>query len=97
MARFILTIISCLFILTANAQSVQQNGKTFTQVSQPREKKPQDEGIKTEYIYIDSKGKKYSVYLSSRGKAYIKRPDWKSGKQYLPEVGKKINPKAYEK
>jgi hypothetical protein len=78
------------------AQSVQRQGNTFTQVSN---KKSAGKETKTEYTYKDSKGNVYPIYLSSTGKAFIKKVSKKSGKeykQYLPEIGKQINPKAYK-
>ena len=78
------------------AQSVQRQGNTFTQVSN---KKSASKETKTQFTYKDSKGVEYPVYLSSTGKAYIKKISRKTGKeykQYIPEVGKQINPEAYK-
>ena len=75
---------------TIQAQKVVQNGNTFTMVSKEKE-------TKTSYTYVIN-GVSYPVYLSSKGKAFIKRISKKTGKEYkmyIPEVGKKINPKAY--
>lgn len=79
-----------------NAQNVQRNGNTFTQVQKGR---TGGEETKTVYTYKDSKGIEYPIYLSSTGKAFIKKVSKKTGKeyrQYLPEIGKQINPEAYE-
>ena len=57
------------------------------------------EETKTKYTYEDKKGKTYPIYLSKTGKAYIKVTSQKTGREYnryLPEIGKMINPKAYE-
>lgn len=54
---------------------------------------------KTKYNYEDKKGQVYPVYLSKTGKAFIWRKSQKTGRdyrQYVPEIGKIINPKAYE-
>lgn len=78
------------------AQDVVKQGNTFTQVSK---EKQSGQETKTEYVYKDSKGVEYPVWLSSTGKAFIKKVSKKTGKeykQYLPEVGKRINPKAYK-
>ena len=80
------------------AQSVVKSGNTFTQVSNNGGKSESKE-TKTEYTYKDSKGNVYPIYLSSTGKAFIKKVSKKSGKeykQYMPEIGKQINPKAYK-
>lgn len=93
-------IITGLFGIPAmcNAQSVTKSGNNFTQVTSKGGKTGGKE-IKTKYTYTDSKGNVYPIYLSSTGKAFIKRVSKKTGKeykQYLPEVGKQINPEAYK-
>lgn len=97
MKRFILYIIvTFTFTIALQAQNVIKEGNTFTQVT--KEKK-ESKDIKTTYIYKDSKGVEYPIYLSSTGKAYIIKVSKKSGKeykQYLPEVGKQVNPDAYK-
>ena len=84
------------FNLVTNAQSVNRQGNNFTQVTN---KKSASKETKTQYTYKDSKGVVYPVYLSSTGKAFIKKVSKKTGKeykQYLPEIGKQINPQAYK-
>lgn len=78
------------------AQNVVRKGNNFETV----QRSTKQTETKTQYTYTDSKGVVYPVYLSSTGKAFIKKTSKKSGKeykQYLPEIGKQINPKAYEK
>ena len=78
------------------AQSVQKQGNNFTQVSN---KKSSGKATKTQYTYTDSKGVVHPVYLSETGKAFIYYTN-KKGEQkrrYMPEIGKQINPKAYQK
>ena len=87
------------FGMGIQAQSVVKSGNTFTQVSNKGGKSGGKE-TKTQYTFKDSKGNTYPVYLSSTGKAFIKKVSKKTGKeykQYLPEIGKQINPKAYQK
>jgi len=93
-------IIAAMMLLSMNvgiyAQSVSRQGNTFTQVSN---KKPAGKETKTQYTYTDNKGVVYPVYLSSTGKAFIKKVSKKTGKeyrQYVPEIGKQINPEAYK-
>ena len=84
--------------LGVQAQSIQRQGNTFTQVSNKGGKSGGKE-TKTQYTFKDSKGNVYPVYLSASGKAFIKRISQKTGKeykQYVPEIGKQINPKAYK-
>ena len=83
------------FGLVSNAQSVTRQGNTFTQVSN---KKSSGKETKTQYVYTDSKGVNHPVYLSATGKAFIYYIN-KKGEQkrrYMPEIGKQINPKAYQ-
>lgn len=98
MKKIILAVIM-LFSLNVGvqAQSVERKGNNFTQVSNKKEVSGKE--VKTKYTYTDSKGNVYPIYLSSTGKAFIKKVSKKTGKeyrQYLPEIGKQINPKAYK-
>ena len=94
-------ILAAIMLLSLNvgvqAQSVERKGNNFTQVSNKKESSGKE--TKTQYTYTDSKGVVYPIYLSSTGKAFIKKVSKKTGKeyrQYLPEIGKQINPKAYK-
>lgn len=83
------------FSQAAFGQQVVQQGKVFVEQKSDRESGE----TKTEYLYQDKTGAIDTVYLSSKGKAFIWKTSKKSGKRYrkyLPEIGKKINPKAYE-
>ena len=99
MKRFIIAAIMLLSMnVGVQAQSVVKSGNTFTQVSNKGGKSSSKE-TKTQYTFKDSKGNTYPVYLSSTGKAFIKKVSKKTGKeykQYMPEIGKQINPKAYK-
>jgi hypothetical protein len=93
---FIAAIMLFSLSMGIQAQSVQRQGNTFTQVTN---KKSAAKEAKTQYTYKDSKGVEYPVYLSSTGKAFIKKVSKKTGKeykQYVPEIGKQINPEAYK-
>lgn len=85
------------FNVVTNAQSVKREGNTFTQVS--NNSKTAGKETATQYKYVDSKSQTYIVMLSSTGKAFIWKTSKKTGKaykQYLPEIGKQINPEAYK-
>lgn len=80
------------------AQDVIKQGNTFTQGNNKKSSSTEKE-TKTTYIFKDAKGVEYPIYLSSTGKAFIKKVSKKTGKeykQYIPEVGKRINPEAYK-
>lgn len=73
----------------ARGQNVVRKGNTFVQVSS---KKHKGDSILTKHTYVDSDGKKYPIYLSSNGKAFIYRKS-KTGKMYkmyLPQITKQI-------
>ena len=59
------------FSLVTNAQSVQRQGNTFTQVSN-KGGKSEGKEIKTQYTYKDSKGVEYPIYLSSTERPSLK-------------------------
>lgn len=87
-------ILFTLMLLISTASFAQTNvkleGNTFKATSVKTESK------KSSYTYEDSKGNKYPIYISAKGKAYIVRVSKKTGKQYkqyLPEVTKQLNKK----
>lgn len=99
MKKFIYCIILMLTLaLPSMGQEVTKSGNVFKAVKSDSVSNRQRE-TKTTYSYEDTKGVKYDIYLSGSGKAFIKKVSKKTGKeyrQYLPQVGKMINPKAYE-
>ena len=65
------------------AQNVIRNGKVFVQSS------TSGDSTKTDYEYQDRDGVKYTIYLSSKGKAYVWMKSKKTGKpykRYLPKI-----------
>ena len=92
---FIAAIMLLSWNVGVQAQSIQRQGNTFTQVSN---KKSAGKETKTQYTYKDSKEVEHPVYLSATGKAFIYYIN-KKGEQkrrYMPEIGKQINPEAYK-
>lgn len=91
-----LTVLAAFFLFALigamKAQSVVRRGNTFVQQVDSTSR---GGATKTQYLYTDSKGVTDTVYLSSRGKAFI----WKTSKnnkryrKYLPEVTKQIEAK----
>lgn len=98
MRRFIAIVLMLLALgclIDSAAQNVERQGNTFVQKKSERQAKP---ATKTSYVYTDSKGNSYPVYLSATGKAFIYYIN-KKGEQkrrYMPEIGKQINPQAYK-
>lgn len=77
----------------ANAQTVVRKGHSFYQQSNSN-KIAKDSVTFTGYHYFDSKGVRYPIYISSKGKCFIIRTSSKTGKeyrQYLPEVTKQLS------
>ena len=75
------------------AQNVVRNGKMFIQQSNSN-KIEKDSATLTGYFYVDAKGVRYPIYMSSKGKCFIWRTSSKTGKpykQYLPEITKQIS------
>ena len=79
-----------IFSMSSWSQNVVRNGKTFVDQSPTKERQ---EPIKTEYSY--QKGDSiWTVYLSTKGKAFIIRYSKRTGRQYrqyLPNITEKIN------
>lgn len=97
MAWIVLTLLFTLVSITGNAQNnepqVEQQGNVFIQKSTRG-----GQIIKTNYVYVDSKGQRDTIYLSSTGKAFVFKVS-KNGniyKKYLPEVTKKLNTQVYD-
>lgn len=81
----------------ASAQSVVRNGNTFYQQSNSNTIE-KDSATLTGYFYVDTKGVKYPIYMSSKGKCFIFRTSAKTGKQYkqyLPEITKQLSRRKY--
>jgi len=75
------------------AQNVVRNGKVFIQQSNSN-KIEKDSATLTGYFYVDAKGVRYPIYMSSKGKCFIWRTSSKTNKpykQYLPEITKQIS------
>jgi hypothetical protein len=81
------------FLCSITAQTVVRKGNTFYQQSNSN-KIAKDSVTFTGYHYFDSKGVRYPIYMSSKGKCFIIRTSLKTGKtykQYLPEITKQLS------
>lgn len=88
-SRIIALIVLMLWFLALSmgvkAQNVIRKGNTFVQMV--------DSAKKTSFTYEAKDGKKYTIYLSSKGKAYIICKSKKTGKEYkryLPKITKEL-------
>lgn len=95
MKKLVLMLLLLLGCGTLAAQDVVRNGNTFEQVSK---KKKSVEPVKTKYTFKTLDGKVYPIYISAKGKCFIKRIS-KDGKEYpyynLPKELKDLIYKEY--
>lgn len=84
-----------LFFLFAIGYSIKaqivRKGNTF--IEQKSDSSQRGGATKTKYLYTDSKGVTDTVYISSKGSAFIFKVSKKTGKKYrkyLPEVSKQL-------
>lgn len=89
-SRTIALIVLVLWLLVLSfqrtvAQNVVRKGNTFVQMV--------DSVKKSQFTYESKDGKKYPIFLSSKGKAYIICKSKKTGKEYkryLPKVTEEL-------
>ena len=92
----LLSILMLSLCIPSFAQQFKQEGKVFVQTSSAT---ATNDTIKTDYVFVAKDGEKLAIILSKSGKAYVWKTSKRTGrkyKMYIPEVGKKINPSAYE-
>lgn len=86
-----------LWATSADAQTVVRKGNSFYQQSNSN-KIEKDSAVFSGYYYFDTKGIKYPIYISSKGKCFIWRTSSKTSKpykHYLPEVTKQLEGSRY--
>ena len=74
--------------LAANAQNCTRSGNTFTSAKSVKAKA---EPVKTKFIWKDSKGKEYPVYISAKGSCFVIKVSSKTGKEYKNYLGPEIS------
>lgn len=68
------------------SSNIERHGNEFVQKSTHTDS---SKVIKTNYVYVDSKGQRDTIYLSQNKKAFVYRVSKKTGnvyRRYLPEV-----------
>ena len=86
MYKFIIAVVLVLGMgITSPAQIVRE-GNVYSQVK--KEKKADE---KTGFIYCDSKGVSYDIYMGPTGSCYIKRVSKKTGKEYKQYLGEETS------
>lgn len=83
MKRIIILLVITLSLITPSlttyAQDYTRQGTEFISTKTTTSK---SKAQKTGYTYKDTDGKSYEIYLSAKGKAFIKRISKKTGKEY---------------
>lgn len=82
-------MLAFIFSVSSWSQNVVKNGKTFVDTTPTRERQ---EPQKTDYVY-QKQDSTWTIYLSSKGKAFIIRYSKRTGRayrQYLPQISKQI-------
>lgn len=74
--------------MTADAQTTyKQEGNTFSSVKTTKTVTPE----KTQFVWKDSKGKEYPIYISNSGSCFIIKTSSKTGKEYRQYLGPEIS------
>lgn len=74
---------------SANAQTYTREGNTFTVKASAGRAKA--EPTKTKYIWTDSKGNTYPIYMGKTGSCFVIRKSAKTGKEYKSYLGPEIS------
>lgn len=85
MYRFIIAVVLVLGMGITSPAQVVKEGNVYSQVK--KEKKADE---KNGFLYKDSKGVQYDIYMGPTGSCYIKRVS-KTGKEYKQYLGEKIS------
>ena len=92
MKKFFIAVVILLALGVNNssiyAQSVERNGKTFTQVAASNKS---SEPTKTEYTWKDSKGVEYPIYIGKSGACFVIKVSKKTGKEYKQYLPKDVS------
>lgn len=89
MKKIVLMGFLMLAFTSAYCQSYVRDGKEFS--SAKKERTSSSTGRDTGFIWRDSKGNKYPIYISPKGSCYIIRTSSKTGKQYKSYLPKEVS------
>lgn len=81
----------------AKGQNYSRVGKIF--IEQKKDSSTRSGAKKTDMVFIDNRGHKDTIYVSSKGAYFIFKVSKKTGKpyrRYLKEVTKELNPDYYK-
>jgi hypothetical protein len=74
---------------SANAQTYTREGNTFTAKASAGRAKA--EPIKTKFVWTDSKGVAYPIYMGKTGSCFVIRKSSKTGKEYRSYLGTEVS------
>ena len=84
---FIIAMLIIASVSASYAQNYTKSGKTYK--AEKVEKTSSEK--QTEFVWEDSKGIQYPIYMGSTGSCYIKRISKKSGNEYKQYLGAEIS------
>lgn len=89
---FIISVIASSNIFAQNLSilstgEVERNGNTFIASTKTNKSNAQQ----TQYIWKDSKGNEYLIYISASGSCYVIKTSKKSGKEYKSYLPKEVS------
>ena len=84
-------LLSTLLIFACNiqAQNYVRSGNTFTVKASAGRAKA--EPTKTKYVWTDSKGNTYPIYMGKTGSCFVIRKSAKTGKEYKSYLGSEVS------
>lgn len=93
MKKTIKVVLGVLLILLSitfdtTAQTYRRTGNNFESISK---RKSAQQVFKTKYTYTDSKGNKYPIYITEKGKCFVYKTSQKTGKEYKYYLPKDIS------
>lgn len=84
----LLFTLACGCVANAQTAHYERQGDTFVSKSNRGSKA---EPVKTRFIWEDTKGNKYPVYMSSTGSCFVIRTSAKTGKEYRSYLGPELS------
>lgn len=84
---FLIAILMIVSISASYAQNYTKDGKTY-KAEKVEKTSPEKQ---TEFVWEDSKGAQYPIYMGKTGSCYIKKISKKTGKEYKQYLGAEIS------
>lgn len=87
--RMIVLSTLLIFVCSSQAQNYTRSGNTFTAKASAGRTKA--EPTKTKYVWTDSKGNTYPIYMGKTGSCFVIRKSAKTGKEYRSYLGPEVS------